>query len=83
MSSSDISFRRSARAGAIFQTATYRPLFEDRRARLVGDTLTVQDNRGFATYGPSTVRLVEQTVHLDNATPTLAHIEWVVSGAHD
>jgi flagellar L-ring protein precursor FlgH len=29
------------RNGAIFQTAGYRPLFEDRRARFVGDTLTV------------------------------------------
>lgn len=28
--------------GSLFQTATYRPLFEDHRARLVGDTLTVQ-----------------------------------------
>ena len=28
--------------GAIFQGAQYRPLFEDHRARLVGDTLTVQ-----------------------------------------
>lgn len=28
--------------GAIFQGASYRPLFEDHRARLVGDTLTVQ-----------------------------------------
>ena len=27
--------------GAIFQPAAYRPLFEDHRARLVGDTLTV------------------------------------------
>lgn len=27
--------------GAIFQAASYRPLFEDHRARLVGDTLTV------------------------------------------
>jgi len=27
--------------GAIFQLATYRPMFEDRRARLVGDTLTI------------------------------------------
>lgn len=32
----------SAAPGAIFQAANYRPLFEDRRARLVGDTLTVQ-----------------------------------------
>lgn len=28
--------------GAIFQAATHRPLFEDRRARLAGDTLTIQ-----------------------------------------
>jgi len=27
--------------GSLFSAATYRPLFEDRRARLVGDTLTV------------------------------------------
>lgn len=28
--------------GAIFQASQYRPLFEDHRARLVGDTLTVR-----------------------------------------
>lgn len=28
--------------GSIFQAASYRPLFEDRRARLVGDVLTIQ-----------------------------------------
>lgn len=28
--------------GSIFNAQTYRPLFEDHRARLVGDTLTVQ-----------------------------------------
>jgi flagellar L-ring protein precursor FlgH len=28
--------------GSIFQAASYRPLFEDHRARLVGDTLVVQ-----------------------------------------
>jgi len=27
--------------GAIFQSAAYRPMFEDRRARLVGDILTI------------------------------------------
>ncbi|MEP7206001.1 MAG: flagellar basal body L-ring protein FlgH [Casimicrobiaceae bacterium] len=30
--------------GAIFQTAAYRPLFEDRRARAVGDIITVSIN---------------------------------------
>jgi flagellar L-ring protein precursor FlgH len=28
--------------GSLFQSATYRPVFEDRRARLVGDTVTIQ-----------------------------------------
>lgn len=30
--------------GAIFQSGAYRPMFEDNRARLVGDTLTVTIN---------------------------------------
>ncbi len=30
--------------GAIFQTAAYRPMFEDRRARLIGDTITIVIN---------------------------------------
>lgn len=30
-----------ATSGAIFQSAAYRPLLEDRRARLVGDTMTI------------------------------------------
>lgn len=30
--------------GAIFQTASYRPMFEDRRARLIGDTITIVIN---------------------------------------
>lgn len=30
--------------GAIFQPAAYRPLFEDRRARAIGDTLTININ---------------------------------------
>jgi flagellar L-ring protein precursor FlgH len=31
----------AASNGAIFQTTAYRPMFEDRRARMVGDTLTI------------------------------------------
>ncbi|MDB5777103.1 MAG: flagellar L-ring protein FlgH [Herbaspirillum sp.] len=31
-------------SGAIFQSAAYRPLLEDRRARLVGDTMTILIN---------------------------------------
>ena len=30
--------------GAIFQAAAYRPMFEDRRARLVGDIITITIN---------------------------------------
>ncbi|HEY4074634.1 MAG TPA: flagellar basal body L-ring protein FlgH [Herbaspirillum sp.] len=33
-----------ASSGAIFQGAAYRPLLEDRRARLVGDTMTIVIN---------------------------------------
>lgn len=33
-----------ATSGAIFQSASYRPLFEDRRARMVGDILTITIN---------------------------------------
>lgn len=32
----------AASTGAIFNASTHRPLFEDRRARLVGDTLTIR-----------------------------------------
>ena len=32
----------SVNNGSIFQAGQYRPLFEDHRARLIGDTLTVQ-----------------------------------------
>jgi flagellar L-ring protein precursor FlgH len=34
----------AAANGGIFQAALYRPLFEDRRARLVGDVLTIAIN---------------------------------------
>jgi flagellar L-ring protein precursor FlgH len=34
----------SSSSGAIFQAASYRPLFEDRRARHVGDLLTIVIN---------------------------------------
>jgi flagellar L-ring protein precursor FlgH len=40
--------------GAIFQAVAYRPLFEDYRARLVGDTLTVQIVEKLAATSSST-----------------------------
>jgi flagellar L-ring protein precursor FlgH len=33
---------RAAPTGSLFQNASYRPSFEDRRARMVGDTVTIQ-----------------------------------------
>ncbi len=41
--------------GAIFQAASYRPLFEDRRARLVGDLLiiAISENTSVAKAGAS------------------------------
>ena len=43
-----------AATGAIFQAGNYRPLFEDHRARLVGDTLTVQIVEKVAATAKST-----------------------------
>ncbi len=40
--------------GAIFQSQSYRPLFEDYRARLVGDTLTVQIVESVSAMSSST-----------------------------
>ena len=44
----------AAANGSIFQSAQYRPLFEDHRARLVGDTLTVQIVEKVAATAKST-----------------------------
>ena len=46
--------------GSIFQSVQYRPLFEDHRARLVGDTLTVQISEKVTATASSTSK-VEKT----------------------
>ena len=46
-----------ATAGAIFQAGTHRPLFEDRRARQVGDTLTIQIEETVTASQQSTSKL--------------------------
>ncbi|MEY8877953.1 MAG: flagellar basal body L-ring protein FlgH [Leptothrix sp. (in: b-proteobacteria)] len=51
-------------SGAIFQAAAYRPLFEDHRARLVGDTLTVQIIEKVSATATST-STVEKTGSVD------------------
>jgi flagellar L-ring protein FlgH len=68
--------------GSIFQAASYRPLFEDRRARLVGDVLTIQieervtasqqssskvDKSGSAQAGVSVAPLLKSNI-LDKLT---------------
>jgi flagellar L-ring protein precursor FlgH len=43
--------------GAIFVAASHRPLFEDRRARLAGDTLTIQIEETLTASQQSTTKL--------------------------
>lgn len=43
--------------GAIYQAASYRPLFEDHRARLVGDTLTINITERVSASQTSTSEL--------------------------
>ena len=43
--------------GAIYQSASYRPLFEDHRARLVGDTLTINITEKVSATQTSTSEL--------------------------
>ena len=48
---------RPATTGAIFQSASHRPLFEDRRARLVGDTLTIMIEEQVSASQQSTSKM--------------------------
>jgi flagellar L-ring protein precursor FlgH len=59
--------------GAIFQAAQYRPLFEDHRARLVGDTLTVQIVERVSASAKSTSS-VEKTGSVDASLSALPGI---------
>lgn len=38
----EVRSKNAASSGAIYQASNYRPLFEDRRARLMGDILTIR-----------------------------------------
>jgi flagellar L-ring protein precursor FlgH len=63
----------SVNNGAIFQASQYRPLFEDHRARLVGDTLTVQIVERVSASAKSTSS-VEKTGSVDAAVSALPGI---------
>jgi flagellar L-ring protein precursor FlgH len=56
--------------GAIFQASAYRPLFEDHRARLVGDTLTVQIVEKVTATAKSTSS-IEKTGSVDASVSAL------------
>ena len=59
-----------ATSGAIFQSAIYRPLLEDRRARLVGDTLTIVINEK-TSAGKSAGSSASKTGTVASPAPTI------------
>jgi flagellar L-ring protein precursor FlgH len=64
---------RPAANGAIYQAALYRPLFEDYRARLAGDTLTVQIVEKVSASQKSTSS-IDRSGKLDGAITALPGI---------
>ncbi|WP_088286106.1 flagellar basal body L-ring protein FlgH [Ideonella sp. A 288] len=62
--------RAKSANGAIYQPERYRPLFEDYRARLVGDTLTVQIAEKVSAVQRSTSK-VEKAATVDAALTAL------------
>jgi flagellar L-ring protein precursor FlgH len=59
--------------GAIFQTATYRPLFEDRRARYVGDILVIQLNEKL-NASKKAASSAEKSSDVSFAVPIVKHL---------
>jgi flagellar L-ring protein FlgH len=57
-------------AGSLFQPAAYRPAFEDRRARLVGDTVTIQIVENVTASQKST-STVNRNTSIDSAITAL------------
>lgn len=56
--------------GSIFQASAYRPMFEDRRARMVGDTLTIAINEK-STAGKQAGSSASKEGSVGVAAPTL------------
>jgi flagellar L-ring protein precursor FlgH len=56
--------------GSLFQTVNYRPAFEDRRARLVGDTITIQIVENVTASQKST-STVNRNTSVDSAITAL------------
>ncbi|HTH44912.1 MAG TPA: flagellar basal body L-ring protein FlgH [Oxalicibacterium sp.] len=57
-------------SGAIFQSAAYRPIFEDRRARLIGDTITIVINEK-SSAGKAAGSSASKSGKLSAAAPSL------------
>jgi flagellar L-ring protein precursor FlgH len=55
--------------GAIFQSASYRPMYEDNRARMVGDVLTINISEKHPLQNP--VNSGSKTASTSMATPSL------------
>lgn len=56
--------------GSIFQASAYRPLFEDRRARMVGDMLTIAINER-TSAGKSAANTASKSGSVEFSAPTL------------
>lgn len=61
-------------SGSLFQTATYRPAFEDRRARMVGDTVTIQILENISASQTSTSTLNRASDNSATITPPLPNV---------
>jgi flagellar L-ring protein precursor FlgH len=66
--------------GAIFNAAAYRPMFEDRRARMVGDMVTVTISES-TSAGKSLANSASKTGSVSIATPTLFNRTGALSAA--
>lgn len=62
--------RPAASNGAIFQSAGYQPLFEDRRARKIGDIITISITER-TTAGKSASSSASKSGSVDAAVPSL------------
>jgi len=60
--------------GSLFQSGSYRPAFEDRRARLVGDTVTVQIVESLSASQVSKSTVNRNTSASNNITPPVPGI---------
>jgi len=70
----------AAANGAIFQNNAYRPIFEDRKARLVGDNLTIViTERTNATKSGSDANTRKNAANV--AAPNLLNSNWKLLGA--